>query len=136
MGIERHPGIGAIVRVDLSEGFSPPEMGKRRPAIVMSPALPGRNQLCCIVPLSTTSPTVVQPYHYLLELDPPLPHPYSDPVMWVKADMIMSVAFHRLQLLFHGKDKSGQRIYDRRVLNAHQIKAIRACIRYALGMND
>jgi mRNA interferase MazF len=53
MTVVAHPVPGTIVRVDLSQGFREPEMCKRRPAVVLSPPLPGRNFLCTIVPFST-----------------------------------------------------------------------------------
>ncbi|MBK1624547.1 type II toxin-antitoxin system PemK/MazF family toxin [Afifella marina] len=134
MGILRHPQIGTILRVDLNEGFRVPEMRKRRPAIVVSPPLPGREQLCTIVPLSTTRPRTLQPYNCILELDPPLPFPYAQPTMWVKADMIICVAFHRLKLLDRGKNNQGERDYDIRVLPAEKMEEIRECIRRSLGM--
>jgi len=129
-----HPQVGTILRVDLNEGFRPPEIGKRRPAIVIAPQLAGRGNLCTIVPLSTTPPKPPRAYHCQLELDPPLPEPYHAPVMWAKADMVLSVAFHRLKLLERGKDATGQRIYDVRVLSPDKLEEIRACIRHSLGL--
>ncbi|MHA6684461.1 type II toxin-antitoxin system PemK/MazF family toxin [Mesorhizobium sp. A556] len=133
MGVLYHPQVGTILRVDLNDGFRVPEMRKRRPAIVISPALPGRDQLCTIVPLSTTEPRPCQPYNCLLELDPPLPFPYNTPRMWVKADMVMCVAFHRLKLLDKGKDHNGNRVYDVRVLSSEIMDEIRDCMKVALG---
>ena len=100
----------------------------------MSPKLPGRDQLCTIVPLSTTEPVPCRDYNCVLDLDPPLPWPYNSPRMWVKADMIMCVAFHRLKLLEKGKDASGERIYDVRVLDDDTMGRIRACVLVSLGM--
>ena len=134
MSILYHPQVGTILRVDLNEGFRPPEMGKRRPAIILSPQLAGRGKLCTIVPISTTAPDPVRAYHCALELDPPLPAPYDAPKMWVKADMVLSVAFHRLHLLELGKDTAGQRIYDVRVLPDDKMEEIRACVRHSLGL--
>jgi mRNA interferase MazF len=135
MGIEIHPEIGTILRVDLSEGFRVPEMRKRRPAVVISPQLADREQLCTIVPLSTNKPRKLQPYNLELHLDPPLPFPFENPVMWVKADMILTVAFHRLALLhLKSRAQNGERQYDVRVLDAEKMAEIHACIRFALGM--
>ncbi len=134
MSILYHQQVGTILRVDLNEGFRLPEMRKRRPAIVISPSLAGRGQLCTIVPLSTSEPNPPQPYNCLLELDPPLPFPYHSPRMWVKADMIMCVAFHRLKLLDRGRDVTGQRVYDVRVLSDEKMDEIRECIKHSLGM--
>ena len=95
MTVTSQPAPGTIVRVDLSDGFRPPEMVKRRPAIVLSPPVPGRQMLCTIVPLSTTAPNPILPRHMQITLNPLLPHPCSSPTMWVKGDIILTVAFHR-----------------------------------------
>jgi mRNA interferase MazF len=75
----------------------------------------------------------MQPYNCVLDLDPPLPFPYDSPRMWVKADMIMCVAFHRLKLLDRGR-MNGERVYDVRVLPSEKMDEIRQCIRHSLGM--
>lgn len=128
-----HPQAGTIVRVDLSEGFRAPEMVKRRPCIVLSPPIPGRQNLCAIVPLSTSAPRSVMDHHLKLKFDPVLPHPYSSPEMWVKGDMVLTVAFHRLRLLFSHTDH-GQRVYDVRVLGPVTLERVRACVRSGLGL--
>lgn len=128
MALIHYPQVGTILRVDLNAGFKPPEMVKRRPAVVVSQKMPDRHQLCTIVPLSTTPPRKIRPYHCQILLDPPLPAPYDRPEMWVKADMIMCVAFHRLHLLQSGKSENGERIYDVRVLDRETLCKIRQCI--------
>lgn len=133
MSLLHHPQVGTIVRVDLNEGFRIPEMRKRRPAIVISPPLPNREQLCTIVPLSTTPPRPLQAHNCIIDLDPPLPFPYQERRMWVKADMIMTVAFHRLKLLHAGRGPDGDRLYDIRVVDEEKMAEIRQCIRHALG---
>ena len=134
MTVAIHPQPGTIVRVDLSQGFREPEMVKRRPAVVVSPPLVGRPQLCSIVPLSTTAPRRVQPWHYRIELEAPLPEPYDNPIMWAKCDIVLTVAFHRLRLLHAGKSADGGRVYDVRVLSDDQFAAIKDCVRAALGL--
>jgi mRNA interferase MazF len=133
MTVVIHPAPGTIVRVDLNEGFRKPEMVKRRPCIVLSPPLPGRPQLCTIVPLSTTPPKPVGAHHMEITLDPPLPEPYDSPKMWVKADVVLTVAFHRLRLLF-AKWEGGQRVYDVRVLETQVFDQVKECVRQGLGL--
>lgn len=128
-----HPAPGTIVRVDLSQGFRVPEIGKRRPCVVLSPPLPGRDFMCSIVPLSTSDPKRIRNYHTRLTFDPPLPEPYDSPVMWVKGDIVLTVAFHRLRLLFSGWN-SGQRVYDVRVLSAEDLERVKVCVRNGLGL--
>lgn len=133
MTVVSHPSPGTIVRVDLSEGFRPPEMVKRRPVVVLSPPIKGRQNLCTVVPLSTTAPSLVLPHHMQITLDPPLPHPYSSPTMWLKGDIVLTVAFRRLRHLFDGKQE-GQRVYDVRVLDPAVFENVKACVRAGVGL--
>lgn len=133
MTVVSHPIPGTIVRVDLSQGFRAPEMVKRRPVIVLSPPIPGRSFLCTVVPLSTKTPNPVLPHHMQLTLDPPLPHPYEEPTMWVKGDIVLTVAFHRLRLLF-SEWNGGQRVYDVRILDDVTMADVRDCVRAGLGL--
>jgi mRNA interferase MazF len=128
-----HPQPGTVVRADFTEGFRAPEMVKRRPCIVLSPPLIGRARLCTVVPLSTTPPNRMMPWHLELRFDPPLPEPYESPVAWLKGDMVLTVAFHRLRLLFAGT-KGGQRVYDVRVLAPEVFEAVRECVRSGLDL--
>lgn len=89
--------------------------------------------LCTVVPLSTTAPRIVLPHHLHLTLDPPLPAPYANPNMWVKGDFVLTVAFHRLRLLFKEWDGS-ERIYDVRVLSDDIMDKVRACVRAGIGV--
>jgi mRNA interferase MazF len=133
MTVVIHPQPGTIVRVDLNEGFRPPEMVKRRPCIVLSPPLPGRDRLCTIVPLSTSRPSFVHAHHLEISFEPLLPRPYDSSRMWVKADIVLTVAFHRLRLLFSGWE-DGQRVYDVRVLSPDVMVQVRDCVRAGLGL--
>ena len=135
MALVHHPEIGTIVICDF-HGFVTPEMVKRRPAVVVSPRFRNRAGLCTIVPLSTTPPSPVMPYHYKLHMDTPLPQPYSAPFHWVKADMFATVSFERLSLPHAGKDKSGKRQYVVKVVDAADLRNIRACMLHALGLSD
>ncbi|HCP63812.1 MAG TPA: type II toxin-antitoxin system PemK/MazF family toxin [Hyphomonadaceae bacterium] len=133
MPLASHPAPGTVVRVDLSEGFRPPEMVKRRPVIVLSPPIRNRQMLCTIVPLSTSPPRPVLAHHMQIGFEPLLPAPYNSPVMWLKGDVVLTVAFHRLRLLFSGWD-DGQRIYDVLVLDAETFEKVRGCVRSGLGL--
>jgi hypothetical protein len=68
-----------------------------------------------------------------LEFDPPLPAPYDSPRMWLKGDIVLTVAFHRLRLLFSGWNQ-GQRVYDIRVVDAATLEQVRGCVRAGLGL--
>ncbi|WP_161958783.1 type II toxin-antitoxin system PemK/MazF family toxin [Ferruginivarius sediminum] len=133
MTLQQHPLPGTIIRVDLNEGFRTPEMRKRRPAIVLSAPIPGRDLLCTIVPLSTKRPRLVLPHHLRITLDPPLPSPCGNPTMWVKGDIVLTVAFHRLRFLFKKWDE-GQRVDDVRVLDDGTMERVKASVRAGIGV--
>lgn len=132
MSIPHHPAIGTIVICDFAGKI--PEMASRHPAVIVTPQLPGRNRLCAVVPLSTTAPELVKPYHYKLHFTPLLPHPYTNEYSWVKADMITTVSLDRLHFLRRGKSE-GTRKYDIRVVNSHDLKQIQKCILHALQLS-
>ena len=134
MGIPYHPEQGTIVICDFNRGFLPPEMIKRRPAVVVSPRLRHRKGLCTVVPLSTTPPKEIAPYHFKLHVTPVLPRPYNANFHWVKADMIYTVSFSRLFMPFNGKDTSGRRQYDVRVIDKADLLKIQQCMLNALGL--
>ncbi|TDE33264.1 type II toxin-antitoxin system PemK/MazF family toxin [Antarcticimicrobium sediminis] len=133
MTVVSHPVPGTIDRVDLSQGFRPPEMVKRRPAVVLSPPIKGRQQLCTVVPLSTTPPRPVLPHHIEIAFDPPLPYPYGSPTAWLKGDIVLTVALHRLRLLSEGK-QGGQRVYDVRVLDPDVFERVKECVKAGVGL--
>jgi len=109
-----------------------PEMIKPRPVIVLSSVSPG---LAIVVPLSTTWPINIRPWHYFLHLVEPLPKPYDCSECWAKCDMIATVSFGRLNLPFKGKDKAGKRIYQINQLPDADLEAIRAAVWCAISKN-
>ena len=117
-------------------GFQPPEMVKRRPAVVITGVLPGRNNLHTVVPLSGTPSAAQKSYHCRIELAQPLPEPFDETVWWVKADMIATVGFQRLDLFRTGRDQYGKRKYLTNLrVSDEQFEAILLALRHALGLN-
>ncbi len=135
MPIHLHPEVGTIVICDFN-GFTPPEMVKRRPVIILSPRLRKRDGICTVVPMSTTPPIEIMPYHHKLYVSPALPAPYDAPFHWVKADMLYTVSFKRLFLMFDGKTEDGKRNYDVRVIDRADLIKIRACVLHGVGMPE
>ncbi len=133
MPIAYHPKPGTIVVCDFQNGFVPPEMVKRRPAIVVSPQIAARKGLCTIVPLSTGVPHVPMPWHVELR-DLRLPRPWDEGPNWVKADMIYAVSFARLDLIRMGRDPKGKRTYFTTPLPRVDMQAIRKAILSSLGI--
>lgn len=134
MPLQFHPRPGTIVICDFTYSFRVPEMVKRRPAIVVSPQIQGRPNLCTVVPISTDVPKIKMPYH--LELpNLVLPHPFEKGPNWVKADMVFASAFSRLELLRAGKDENGKRMYMTECLPAEDFVAVRKAILCSLGLS-
>jgi mRNA interferase MazF len=132
VAISYHPGQGSIVACDF-RNLVPPEMDKKRPVIIMCKQIHERKNLCTVVPLSTTPPERMMPYHVKLFIDPPLPEPYEDQHCWVKTDLVMTVSFQRLQLMTTGKDKDGKRNYDIRVISEDEFKLVQQALSNVLG---
>ena len=108
-------------------------MVKLRPVVVISPKISVRAGLCTVVALSTTPPRPVMPYHRMLEIDPPLPPPWSGEPTWIKGDMVYAVAFHRLDFIRHGKGADGRRRYRYETLGEDQMRDVRHCVLCGLG---
>ncbi|MYZ50326.1 type II toxin-antitoxin system PemK/MazF family toxin [Propylenella binzhouense] len=129
-----HPQPGTILICDYGDEAVEPEMVKRRPVLVVSPNLKRRTGLCAIVALSTTPPDPVQDYHCTVRVDPPLPPPFDSPDMWVKADMVSTVGFHRLDLPHTKRDQYGKRKYLTVRVTPAELRAVYGCVLCGLGM--
>ena len=92
-------------------GFRPPEMVKRRPAVVLVGALPRRGNLMTVVPMSGTESDPRNSYHCRIDLDAPLPEPFAETAWWIKADMVATVGLDRLDLFRTPRDQYGKRKY-------------------------
>lgn len=134
MPLTFHPRPGAVLMCRYEPGFVKPEMVKRRPVIVIAPRLRHRDKLCAVVPLSGERPNHVEDYHYVLKFAPPLPPPWDAPYFWVKADMVNTVGFHRLDLIRTGRDHEGKRKYLNIRIEPQELKAIQACVLRGLGL--
>ena len=135
MPISYHPGQGTILLCDY-QGSKSPEMDKRRPVIVLCNQIHARTNICTVVPLSTTPPASMMPYHFKLFTIPPLPRPYDSEFHWVKADMINAVSFQRLYLPTLGKDANGKRVYDIRQLDVAEFRAVQQAVLNGLGLTS
>ena len=114
-------------------GFRPPEMVKRRPAVVITGDLAGRGKLHTVVPLSGTPSDVRNRYHCRIELGEPLPDPFfrSDLVGEGRHDRHRRV--RSAGSLQNARDQYGKRRYlsNLRVTD-EQFAAIHIAIRHAL----
>ena len=120
---------------DFSEGLREPEMVKNRPVLVLSRPRK-RHGLVTVACISTVKPNPVEAYHYLLpKASMPRKRQFQEKESWVKADMIYTVGFHRLNLIQEGKI-DGRRQYFDRVLGHQQMSDIRACVLAGLGIRE
>ena len=124
MSLSHYPGAWRIMMCDFNTGFKAPEIVKRRPVITISKRRRDNAQLCTVIPISSTRPSVIRDYHYQIPTNV-LPHylrnNYSE--SWVKADLIQTVAFFRLTMFWHGRGNQGQRIYQTGAIDIeHQIE--------------
>jgi uncharacterized protein YifN (PemK superfamily) len=129
MPLTFHPDARTIVICDYSTGFQPPEMVKVRPVVVVSPRRRG-SQLVTAVPISSTAPSPIEPWHYEL---PAGAYPPAKGAAWVKADMIATVAVARLDRI-RIRERGGQRSYQVFHLGPVEMLAIRAAVKAALGL--
>ena len=120
MPIQYAPRNGTILFCDF-DGVEP-EMSKRRPVVLLSSV---SQSLCLVVPLSTTHPQKVMPWHYFFRLPEKLHGNYTDMECWAKCDMVFAASFSRLFLPFKGKDKNGKRIYQLTKISDADLEAIR-----------
>lgn len=135
MALKFHPERGFLLICDYS--MTPvvlPEMVKRRPVVVVSPKFKARQKLCTVVPLSTTPPARAMPYHCEIRLPLRLPKPFFSETAWVKADMIATVSFERLEMIRLGKDRHGKHLYATHALGTEEMQRIDQCILEALGL--
>ena len=133
MPLTFHPKPGMVLICDFNTGFKAPEMIKRRPVVVISPRPRRSNRLCTIVPLSTTAPNPVEPFHH--RMDPcSLPGKLARRETWAKCDMLATVSLERLDRVMVGKESGGKRIYVAEQILAEDLEAIRRGVMIALGI--
>jgi len=113
---------------DFRTGFKPPEMVKTRPVVVVSGK---RTGVCTVVPLSTTEPHPVEPWHHLLDKHS-LPLPFQAKPTWAKCDMVTTVSLERLDRVLIGRDTAGKRPYVAHKVNAVDLLAIERGLIHAL----
>ena len=127
MPLKFQPKPGNIVICDF-HGFVAPEMVKKRPVLVIAKNKHNA-QLVTVVPLSTTRPNPVAPYHYNLR-ENPLPDKPKDLETWAKCDMVITVSLARLD-----RYKVARRQYVVPTLPTEELEAIRRCVAIALHID-
>lgn len=116
---------------DFSGGFSPPEMIKIRPVVVISPQLPDRPDLCTVVPISTKKPLVLRNYHH--EISPQsLAGGLEKNRCWAKCDMLYTVSLQRLDRI-RARGTSSRRSYVTGLATEEDMLAITHAVLHGLG---
>lgn len=125
MALQYYPGAWRIMMCDFNTGFQPPEIVKRRPVITLSKARNDGAPLCTVIPISSTQPDIVRDFHYLLPQEELPKHLQGEhPESWVKIDMVTTVAFSRLTMLWNGRDNNGKRVYQKGQISIEHRQAI------------
>jgi len=109
-------------------------MTKRRLAVTLSPKLKRRNDLVTVVPLSTTPPNPLSPWHVELLID--VPPPWGKITRWAKCDMLATVGFARLNLPHHRHPVTGTRLFSQLELPQDMVDSLRKAAAAALGIVD
>ena len=134
MALQYHPKQGAVVLVQFDKAFKEPEMVKTRPCVVISKEMKFRPNLLTVVPLSTTPPKPVMPWHAEVDLGLELPPRWASRTCWVKGDMVYSIGFHRADLFRLGRAADGRRIYQTAALTNDKLCMVQACVLQGIGL--
>ncbi|MGJ3264786.1 MAG: type II toxin-antitoxin system PemK/MazF family toxin [Salinarimonas sp.] len=127
-GLQFQPRPGQILVCHFGLGFRPPEMIKTRPVLVISPKRRDNVKLCTVLPISSTAPEEVRPFHYRLPEGTLSASKYAE--AWIKGDMVATVAHHRLDRL-----KIGFRRYESPLVPDEVLREARRCVLHATRMH-
>ena len=107
-----HPKIGSVLMCTFGGDFSPPEMTKTRPVVILTPRRRASDSLYTVIPLSQTAPNNIAEYHH--RLDPrSLPVHMRTRATFAKCDVIMTIAAARLYRV-----RAGDIFYSQKVIAA------------------
>lgn len=137
MPLTFYPTPGLVLMCDFTTGFREPEMVKKRPVVVVSAKFQQtshQNSLCTVVPISTVVPRTVDRWHHrLAEASVPPPLRKAGEESWAKCDMVVSVAFNRLDKIRTGR-VDGKRQFAEHSVTPEDLRGIQACLLYVLNM--
>jgi uncharacterized protein YifN (PemK superfamily) len=109
-------------------GLNVPEMVKKREVVIVS-----RNKnprLVTVVPLSTTAPQRLEPFHFELSKNP---RPNSPSVrVWAKADMLYTLSIDRMEMHEVRSRRNTQKLKIQ--VSEQDFEGIRKAVVYALNL--
>ncbi|PRH81511.1 type II toxin-antitoxin system PemK/MazF family toxin [Arenimonas caeni] len=136
MALKYPPAVGSILVCEFPPCFSPPEMVKTRPVVVLSPKITGRPDLATVVPLSTTAPSQIESHHCKVParmLPKSLQATAGD--RWAKCDMVYTLHVSRLSPVKGKRDRvTGKRDYEHAKVDLATLQELRRCAAAGLGI--
>ena len=140
-GLYSVPDRGRIIVVnfDLGGGVILPEMRKsRRPCLVIQNNKLHRGQLVTVIPLSTTAPHRVMPYHHKMDHRSfrgwPMDWGGQDTPRWAKCDYIATISLQRCVDPYRCLAFERRQYVKVRAIDA-DIDAVEKAVLWALGIN-
>jgi len=137
MPLTFYPTPGLVLMCDFNTGFREPEMVKKRPVVVVSGKFQRTNyanSLCTVVPISTAAPRTVERWHHkLADASVPPPLRALGEESWAKCDMVVSVAFNRLDKV-RTERVDGKRQFAEHCVIPEDLRAIQAGLLFVLNM--
>lgn len=112
-------------------GYEQPEIIKIRPIVVIQ-VTRSRPRLCTVVPLSSTPPDPIEPWHYQL----PRRSNWDRTPRWAKCDMLAQVSFARLDRWSVGKRGPKRQYLSNFLIQEEDYKAILRGILHAIGLME
>jgi uncharacterized protein YifN (PemK superfamily) len=123
---QHYPRRGEVLGCDFA-GLRQPEIVKSRPVVVFSVS-PARPNLAIVVPLSTTPPQPVQPWHRRLH------RVWDRQERWAKCDLLYAVSYQRLFPWRLGKTAQGREYLRNFFVDEDDFTAIQEGILAALNI--
>jgi len=137
MPLRYQPRPGDIFMCAFPECFDVPEMVKTRPVIVVSPQLPGRRDLVCVVPISHSDPVQMCEHHCVVPVRMlPKFMQATGGDRWAKCDMLYTFSTRRLSPVEHGRrDARGKRGYEYPKVDRATLDIVRRAVASSLGID-
>lgn len=125
MALKFQPRERCVLMCDF-RGYEEPEIIKKRPVVVIA-RHKHNSKLVTVVPISSTQPLVITPYHYAFPKNPLPDKPHI--ACWAKCDLLATVSIARLDRY---KPSYGERCVPE--ITEADFVEIRKAVAYALRL--